>query len=484
MILKRPTNICSSLLQMSTNDEKPMLKQDADKEEKTPEEVEWESRIRLTPQFNQLIQANLEADVIFEMFKLIERGMFTFEDVDEIVRVTITRFTRKQGIQFFKVLGAKDFTHIMRKSHYIVSQMKLFKYYIDQKATIFNGPDQKKVQELLDRTGYSLKVTTGMRQYGGPPPEWDGESPLHREISISKVPDDWYEDKLVPVLEKYGKIYELRIMIDNITGLTRNFCFVKYCDEQDNLNALSKIDNLWIPFEQDNKNKLEIEGGVTLKANFSTCNKRLFVGNVPKTETKDGFIKTFSQFVEGIEDAEVYVSDEMVKVGLENRGFVFLEFKSHNQAAEGKRVLAGIGEKVYEGNMLKVEWAEPAYCPSAEETAKVKAIHVSNLSREVTEDLLRSTFERYGKLFHVQKVRDYAFIHYDERESALKALDEAKDLELCGFKIKVNISTSGPLMRKIKKQNKLAWLRGEFGFGKKKERQAPPPPRRGPCILS
>ncbi|WAR29410.1 A1CF-like protein [Mya arenaria] len=58
----------------------------------------------------------------------------------------------------------------------------------------------------------------GMRQYGGPPPNWDGEPPEHREISVSKIPPDWYEDKLVPVFEKFGRIYELRIMIDNITA--------------------------------------------------------------------------------------------------------------------------------------------------------------------------------------------------------------------------------------------------------------------------
>ena len=83
---------------------------------------------------------------------------------------------------------------------------------------------------------------SGQRRYGGPPPEWDGEAPTHREISISKVPDDYYEDKLVPLLSKFGKIYELRVMIDNITGHTRNFAFVKYCDAEENEAAMHKID--------------------------------------------------------------------------------------------------------------------------------------------------------------------------------------------------------------------------------------------------
>lgn len=32
-------------------------------------------------------------------------------------------------------------------------------------------------QEILDRTGYSLDVTTGQRKYGGPPPNWDLPQP-------------------------------------------------------------------------------------------------------------------------------------------------------------------------------------------------------------------------------------------------------------------------------------------------------------------
>jgi len=40
--------------------------------------------------------------------------------------------------------------------------------------------------------------------------------------------------------------------------------------------------------------------GLEFKANFSSSNKRLFVGNVPKSETVDGFKETFSKLVEGL----------------------------------------------------------------------------------------------------------------------------------------------------------------------------------------
>ena len=39
------------------------------------------------------------------------------------------------------------------------------------------GPDEEKIKAILERTGYSLDVTTGQRKYGGPPPGWEGASP-------------------------------------------------------------------------------------------------------------------------------------------------------------------------------------------------------------------------------------------------------------------------------------------------------------------
>ena len=39
------------------------------------------------------------------------------------------------------------------------------------------GPDEEKVKAILERTGYTLDVTTGQRKYGGPPPGWEGDAP-------------------------------------------------------------------------------------------------------------------------------------------------------------------------------------------------------------------------------------------------------------------------------------------------------------------
>lgn len=106
----------------------------------------------------------------------------------------------------------------------------------------YQGPDEEKIKAILDRTGYSLDVTTGQRKYGGPPPDWEGSAPgngcevgvgscfekkermgnrYEFQVFCGKIPKDMYEDELIPHFEKCGKIWDLRLMMDPMSGLNR-----------------------------------------------------------------------------------------------------------------------------------------------------------------------------------------------------------------------------------------------------------------------
>jgi len=54
---------------------------------------------------------------------------------------------------------------------------------------------------------------------------------------------------------------------------------------------------------------------------------------------------------------------------------------------------------------------------------QVKVLYVRNLRSDVTEDQLREKFEQYGKVERVKKVKDYGFIHFEDRENALQAME-------------------------------------------------------------
>ena len=51
---------------------------------------------------------------------------------------------------------------------------------------------------------------------------------------------------------------------------------------------------------------------------------------------------------------------------------------------------------------------------------QVKVLYVKGLSRFVTDEILRDRFSPYGSIENVNKVKDYAFVHFEQREDALQ----------------------------------------------------------------
>ena len=61
-------------------------------------------------------------------------------------------------------------------------------------------------------------------------------------------------------------------------------------------------------------------------------------------------------------------------------------------------------------------------------------LYVKNLKSDVTEEQIREKFEPFGKVERVKKVKDYAFIHFDERDKALSAMQELNNtVSTCSF---------------------------------------------------
>ena len=58
-------------------------------------------------------------------------------------------------------------------------------------------------------------------------------------------------------------------------------------------------------------------------------------------------------------------------------------------------------------------------------------LYVRNLKSDVTEVMLRSAFEAHGSVEKVKKVKDYGFVHFADRESALAALNALNGTVMC-----------------------------------------------------
>ena len=67
--------------------------------------------------------------------------------------------------------------------------------------------------------------------------------------------------------------------------------------------------------------------------NISEPNRRLFVGPVPKTKTKEEIWSAFASIVDGICDVIVQEPAEPSNTA-KNKGFCFLDFSEHKLAAQ------------------------------------------------------------------------------------------------------------------------------------------------------
>lgn len=49
---------------------------------------------------------------------------------------------------------------------------------------------------------------------------------------MGKIPRDLFEDELVPLFEKAGQIWDLRLMMDPLSGLNRGYAFITFCTKE------------------------------------------------------------------------------------------------------------------------------------------------------------------------------------------------------------------------------------------------------------
>lgn len=174
----------------------------------------------------------------------------------------------------------------------------------------------------------------------GPPKNWQGpEPPTTAELFIKDIPRQNFEHEIIPHFERFGMIYEFRLMME-YNYVNRGYAYLKYVNEEDAICAM------------DVMKYYLIENGQTLDVQRSYNKCRLFVGNIPRDKGYDEVYNTFQQ-----------IFPKMVKFifhcyGNINRGFAFADFPDHTSALEAK-IKCSPGYLYCWGHEIKVVWANP-----------------------------------------------------------------------------------------------------------------------------
>lgn len=144
----------------------------------------------------------------------------------------------------------------------------------------------------------------------------------------------------------------------DFSGSNRGYAFVTYTTRTEAAAAVKLL------------NGYEIRPRRHIGVVKSVDNCRLFVGNIPKTKTKEEVLAELSKQVSGIVDVILYKNCFDRKL---NRGFAFVEFLSHRAAAMARRALVPGCVKLWDQEVM-VDWAEPEPNIDDEQMGKVRIV--------------------------------------------------------------------------------------------------------------
>lgn len=252
--------------------------------------------------------------------------------------------------------------------------------------------------------------------------------PHGSEVFIGGLPRDVTEDNLRDLCDSIGEILEVRLMKDRETGENKGYAFVAFRTKDVAQQAIEEVHGKEFK-------------GKTLRCSLSETKHRLFIGNVPKNWTEDEFRRVVEEVGPGVENIELIKDPQNPS---RNRGFAFVLYYNNACADYSRQKMASSNFKL-DGNTPTVTWADPKSTPDQTAAAQVKALYVKNIPENTTTEQLKELFQRHGEVTKVvmppgksgQGKRDFGFVHYAERSSALKAVKDTEKYEIDGQALEV-----------------------------------------------
>ncbi|NXB00825.1 DND1 protein, partial [Cnemophilus loriae] len=207
-----------------------------------------------------------------------------------------------------------------------------------------NGINEASKMALLaweKETGIELVQINGQRRYGGPPPGWvGGPPPASTEVYIARLPQDIYENTLIPLFESVGKLYEFRLMM-TFSGLNRGFAYARYASPQDARNAIATF------------HRFQVRKGCAIVVCRSTQKRELVVKGLAASVSQQELEAMLQMVTEGIRSVTLHASPCQRQAKL-----AVLKYRSHEAAALAKKALMEGNLRLGEAGM-RVDWLHP-----------------------------------------------------------------------------------------------------------------------------
>lgn len=187
--------------------------------------------------------------------------------------------------------------------------------------------------------GYPIVQTNGCKRYG-PPLTYKGPEPgSDSELYIKDFPKDYQEYQLIPHFERFGEIYDFRLMMD-YDNQNRGYAYIRFMQKEAANSALEAMKYYLLP------------NGGTLQVQKSYNKCRLFVSNLPKEVSQDDIKELFRKIFPKMADMTICGGQQ------NSSAHGFLDFLDHRTALEAKK-MASPGVLDLYGRQVKIVWAFP-----------------------------------------------------------------------------------------------------------------------------
>uniref|UniRef100_A0A0E0B7K0 RRM domain-containing protein n=1 Tax=Oryza glumipatula TaxID=40148 RepID=A0A0E0B7K0_9ORYZ len=162
----------------------------------------------------------------------------------------------------------------------------------------------------------------------------------------------------------------------------------------------------------------------------------VFIGGLPRDTTEEDLRELCDSF------GEIYevrlMKDKETK---ENKGFAFVNFTAKDAA---QRAIEELHDKEHKGRTLRCSLSQAKHRLFV---GNVKTIYVKNLPENASKEKIKEIFEKHGEVTKVVlppakdgHKRDFGFVHFAERSSALKAVKGSEKYEFDGQVLEVSMA--------------------------------------------
>ena len=165
--------------------------------------------------------------------------------------------------------------------------------------------------------------------------------PPGTEVFIGKIPQDIYEDKLIPVFQSVGKLYEFRLMM-TFSGLNRGFAYAKYMNRRNAQEAIVMLNNF------------EIQPGHPILVCRSTDKCELCIDGLASSVKEHQLLLMLQELTTGAVSISLHPSPYK-----KQRQLAEVKYASHQAAAVAKKSLVE-GSLCLLGDEIEVDWLKPS----------------------------------------------------------------------------------------------------------------------------